>query len=165
MIKEKIPEIAGLSYTFRDRGTAIPGDHRPVWRMALVVCLLKHCSRAQKSSLVRLHILDWAVRRVKARDQLLAFLQGELGVRYICVRYDPALLRAVLFGEGEQLLKVAGKNVQLLLAGERLAGEVETSKTILSKCPAARKASLSTPSASADVCICPMNSARPTAKI
>lgn len=133
MIEEQLSELAEIPFTFKDRGTVIPSDRRPVWRMTLVVCLLRHCSRGQKSSLVRLHILDWAMRNTEGRQQLMAFIDGEIMLRYICVRYDPALLRAVLIGEAEQILKIVGKSVKLLSVGQTLAREVEKSKTILTR--------------------------------
>lgn len=130
MIETEYPELVDVPFVFRDRGTAIPADRRPAWRIALVCLLLSNCSRGRKSSIERLHILDWAIRNTDGRRQLLAFLRQESTDRGVIVRYDPALLRAVHFAAAEDYLKINGKSIQLATAGVALSDELSSSTDV-----------------------------------
>ncbi len=130
MIETEYPELVDVPFVFRDRGTAIPADRRPTWRIALVCLLLSKCSRSRKSSMARLHILDWAIRNSDGRKQLLAFLKGEAADRSVIVRYDPALLRAVNFAIAEGYLKIKGKSVVLDTAGITFAEELNATTDV-----------------------------------
>lgn len=124
----ELPQLLDVPFQFVNRGTMIPCNRRPVWRLALVVMLLKKCSRGEKSSIARLHILDWAIRNTEGQRQLLAFLEDKPMFRFAAVRYDPALLRALLFGKAEDLIAIKKGKIQLIDFGKGFAAELEEKK-------------------------------------
>ena len=126
-----LPELEHVGFVFTDRGTPIPADRRPLWRIGLVAFLLAECSRGQKSSLVRLHVLDWATRSLESRTQLLAFLEDHH--QTVIIRYDPSLLRAIRLGVAEGVFAIDGKNVKLISNGVLFAKEIANDMDIFSQ--------------------------------
>ena len=125
------PELEHVGFVFTDRGTPIPADRRPLWRIGIVAFLLAECSRGQKSSLVRLHVLDWATRSVESRTDLLAFIDDHH--HNVVIRYDPSLLRAIRFGVAEGMFEIDGKNVKLVSLGVQFAKEIANDPAIFSQ--------------------------------
>ena len=54
---------------FKRRPMAIAAELRPDWKIAALLLILHLSSRGGKSSLRRLHILNWALRSVKNRAE------------------------------------------------------------------------------------------------
>ncbi len=129
----EFPELRGVVAAFSDRGTVVPGDRRPIWRLALVALVLFVSSRGAKSSIWRLHILDWAARTAAGRDELLAYTQGRLASPYLGVRYDPALQRIIVLGDAEGVLSVSGRTVSLTERGKRFATALLDEPTVLAE--------------------------------
>ena len=90
-----LEELTGAQFRFTARPTAIPPDLRPVWRMTILVLFLQRCCRQGKSSLKKLHVLNWAIRHPASRQTLLDVLDGRARPDRAIVRFDPALNRAL----------------------------------------------------------------------
>ena len=120
-----IPELS-VQFVFRRRPGTVPGDLRPGWRIGLIILLLSECCRSSRTSLTRLHVLNWAIRSPETRASLRAMIDGPDG-RSLIVRFEPFLNRAVDFGIGEGLLKRAagGKSIELTNTGKRLAEDLK----------------------------------------
>jgi hypothetical protein len=121
-----IPELS-VPFVFRHRPGTVPGDLRPGWRIGLIILLMNECCRSTKTSLTKLHVLNWAIRSQETRALLLAMLDGSNAVRSLIVRFEPFLNRAVDFGIGEGLLKrsAGGKGIELTSTGKRLAEDIK----------------------------------------
>lgn len=116
-----VPEL-DATFTFRRRPVALPGDLRPTWRIGLLALLLTQCCRQQRSSLTRLHVLNWAVRSEANHDDLKALIEGQLSPDQLIVRFDPAFNRAIDFAIGEGLVKrVDGSRIELAEQGKVFA--------------------------------------------
>jgi len=119
-----IPEL-DAKFIFRRRPVALPGDLRPTWRIGLLMLLLRQCCRQQRSSLTRLHVLNWAVRSEANRGDLTALLEGRLAPDALIVRFEPAFNRAIDFAIGEGLVnRVDGSRIELTDAGKAFAEEI-----------------------------------------
>ncbi|MDH1679855.1 hypothetical protein [Comamonas aquatica] len=119
-----IPEL-DAAFIFRRRPVALPGDLRPTWRIGLLVLLLSQCCRQQRSSLTRMHVLNWAARSEVNHADLTALIAGRLPPDQLIVRFDPACNRAIDFAIGEGLLKrVDGSRIELTESGKALAEEI-----------------------------------------
>jgi len=119
-----VPEL-DAAFIFRGRPAALPGDLRPTWRIGLLVLLLSQCCRQQRSSLTRLHVLNWAVRSEANHEDLSALINGRLSPDRLIVRFDPAFNRAIDFAIGEGLVKrVDGSRIELSEAGKAFAEEI-----------------------------------------
>lgn len=119
-----VPEL-DAEFIFRRRPVALPGDLRPTWRIGLLVLLLSQCCRQQRSSLTRMHVLNWAARSEMNHADLIALIAGRLSPDQLIVRFDPACNRAIDFAIGEGLLKrVDGSRIELTQSGKALAEEI-----------------------------------------
>ena len=119
-----VPEL-DAAFIFRRRPIALPGDLRPPWRIGLLVLLLSQCCRQQRSSLTRLHVLNWAVRSEANLEDLTALIEGRLSPDQLIVRFEPALNRAIDFAIGDGLVKrVDGSRIELTELGKAFAEEI-----------------------------------------
>lgn len=126
----EIPEL-DAEFIFGRRPVALPGDLRPTWRIGLLVLLLNQCCRQQRSSLTRLHVLNWAVRSEANYEDLIALINGELLPDALIVRFDPAFNRAIDFAIGEGLVKrVDGARIELTNSGKDFAEDISKNSTI-----------------------------------
>lgn len=120
----EIPEL-DTEFLFRHRPVAVPGDLRPAWRIGLLVLLLARCCRQGRSSLTRLHVLNWAVRTENNRQTLFALVRHSLSPTSLVVRFDPAFNRAIDFAIGEGLVqRVDGSRIKISATGNTLANEI-----------------------------------------
>lgn len=124
-IDEDLLAALNTAFVFRSRPISLPADLRPTWRIGLLVLMLSKCCRQQKSSLTRLHVLNWAVRSEPNMESLLALLANELTPDSLIVRFEPAFNRAIDFAIGEGLIqRVDGARIELTTAGKSFAKEI-----------------------------------------
>jgi hypothetical protein len=107
------------AFVFRSRPKSIPGDLRPLWRIGIILLILRLASWGKKSSLGRLHVLNWAIRTEENREELEEVIAGNISPDTVIVRIEPSLNRAIDFAHGEGLLEfVSGDRVQLTPIGK-----------------------------------------------
>lgn len=124
------PELK-TNFLFRDRPLAIPGDLRPAWRIGLLVLLIRHCCRGGKTSIARLHVLNWAMRSKRNKTDLEAAIGGDFRPERLIVRFDPFLNRALDFAIGEGLIYLeGGKSVVLTPDGVTFANELDHEESL-----------------------------------
>lgn len=102
-----IPELE-TEFLFRRRPIAVPGDLRPSWRIGLLTLLLKRCCRQGRTSLTRLHVLNWAIRTEGNQQALLGLIAGNLRPDALVVRFDPALTIGAFAGLAGEWRKLQG---------------------------------------------------------
>ncbi|GAB3528601.1 hypothetical protein [Photobacterium alginatilyticum] len=61
--------MSGITFTRRPM-PVIP-DHRPMYKISLLLLVLKECSVGGKSSLIRLHLFNWALKSEQRTKQLI----------------------------------------------------------------------------------------------
>ena len=121
----EIPELASL-FIFQQRPIDLPGDLRPVWRIGLIVLLLKTCCRQSRARFRQLHVLNWGVRNPDNRKALEEAVNGQVPFDTVLVRIEPSLNRAVDLALGEGLLqRNAGDQIELTKKGLELAEAIE----------------------------------------
>lgn len=127
-----LEEDLTASVVFRRRPIDIPGDMRPAWRIAFIVMMLKQCCRGGKSSIRRLHVLNWCGRSAEAGNLLRRAVSERISPGAVLVRIEPSLARAVDFALGAKLLERDGKDrVKLTKDGHELANEVLADSEVL----------------------------------
>lgn len=115
-------------FVFRKRPVPVPGDLRPIWRIYLILLLLRKCCRQNRSSFARLHVLSWAMLSPENRSALLAVVDGEQSPDSLIVRVEPSLNRAVDYAIGLGLIRRQnGNRFELTPEGVTTAGEIEDS--------------------------------------
>ena len=116
-----IPELDS-PILFRARPVAIPADLRPLWRMRAVLLLRRKCCRQGRSSLARIHVLNWALRTSEAGRQLVQAIEGTVSPDAVLVRIEPSLNRAVDLARGHGLIRqVGGDRIELTPGGRQFA--------------------------------------------
>lgn len=128
IIRDQSFEIAELDapFNFSRRPIDIPGDLRPVWRIGLLVLLLKNCCRQNRARFTQLHVLNWGIRSDDTRRCLEEAISGSIGVESLIVRIEPSLNRAVDLAIGERLVRrCSGDQVELTQQGLDFASEIE----------------------------------------
>ncbi|AHG92110.1 hypothetical protein J421_4643 (plasmid) [Gemmatirosa kalamazoonensis] len=111
--------------SFTARPIPLHADYRPIWRVPLLAITIRLCCHASRTSLTRLHILNWAVRTPSARRELLALLDGKKRPQDVIVRTEPTLNFVVDLALGEKVVSFPrGDRVALTERGIALADEV-----------------------------------------
>lgn len=113
------------SFIFRERPSPVPGDLRLTWRFALNLIILSG-SRAARSSLARLYVLNDAARSSDQADLLSDILSGTVKLGEWRIKVEPALGRALDLMAGESL-------VEWVTAGGRLGVELTPSGLAVAK--------------------------------
>jgi hypothetical protein len=117
----------GVRISFRPRPSPLAPELRMTWRLAQFLYLLSACCRGGKSSLRRLHVINWGARTERNRRTLVRALQGAIQPHALLVRVEPSLNRVVDFASGEGLVAVPdGARVEITDRGRLLVKEVAT---------------------------------------
>src|ERR1019366_9944223 len=95
---------------FKKRPNAVAPDFRPGWKVSLLLLILQFGSRGGKSSLTRLHVLNWAVRSIRHQEELLTTIKSEAPLFSFNVRFEPAFSRAIDLAVAAALVTWVGGN-------------------------------------------------------
>jgi hypothetical protein len=97
MADEREGLAAGIStpFTFRRRPMPIAAELRPDWKIATLLLILQISSHAGKSSLKRLHVLNWAVRSARHQKEFERARAQPQSLFGFQVRFEPAFARAI----------------------------------------------------------------------
>jgi hypothetical protein len=129
---DEVLSLLDVPFTFSRRPVAISGEMRPLWRMALITLFLDISSRGAKSSLTRLHALNWLSKTPRSRDQLIKILEREHSDGTPIIRYEPSFNRALDLAVGENLIaRYDGNRFALTLKGRRFSKEIESEESCL----------------------------------
>lgn len=131
MAEPFIPEL-NVPIIFRQRPVSVPGDLRPIWRICLLIILLRKCCIGGKSSLRRLHVLNWAVRSPSVSTTLINAINGAFPPDAVIIRIEPALNRAIDLSIGEGLVHRGTKDrIELTSKGKEFADTILDTKLVL----------------------------------
>lgn len=114
-------------WTFSRRPSPLPADLRPAWRITVIVLALRRCCLGGKSSLARLHVLNWGVRTQLGRRNLLRAVENDIAPEALILRFEPSLNRALDLAQGLRLIAApSGDRVHLTPVGRELVAAVES---------------------------------------
>lgn len=112
-------------FRFAERRHPLPGDLRLSWRIAATSLSLRLVCKGSKSSLRRLHLLDWGLRSPRARAIIVATLNGQRRREDVIIRMDPSVNTVLAFMRAEELIfHPRGDRAQLTPAGITYADAV-----------------------------------------
>lgn len=97
--------MLNIPFYFDKRPTPVPGDLRPIWRIYVLLLLLRRCCRQNRSSFARLHVLSWAMLSPENRESLVALVNEEQDPESLIVRVEPSLNRAVDYAIGVGMIR------------------------------------------------------------
>lgn len=117
---------------FTRRPMAIAAELRPDWKIGALLLILNLSSRAGKSSLKRLHILNWALRSAKNREEFEQVWGHQQPLFSFQFRFEPALGRAINLAVGENYVDwVGGDRIQITAKGKRWVAEILKDETVM----------------------------------
>ncbi|MGD9919851.1 MAG: hypothetical protein AB7V13_00150 [Pseudorhodoplanes sp.] len=95
-----VDRLSAERFSFVERPIPVPGDLRLSWRIPIVLLMLHH-SRQNKASLVKLHVLNDAVRTPTGAERLRQIVRDQLPPVFWQPRIEPAFARAIDFANGD----------------------------------------------------------------
>lgn len=120
------------SFRFTRRPMAIAAELRPDWKISAVLLILHLSSHSGKSSLRRLHILNWALRSSKNRAEFEQVREHQQPLFSFQFRFEPALGRAINLAVGEKLIEwVGGDRLQITAKGKRWVTEILKDEAVM----------------------------------
>jgi hypothetical protein len=81
---DRIEREIALPFRFTRKPMPIAAELRPDWKMAALLLILQLSSHGGKSSLKRLHILNWAIRSPEFREEFEKVRANPAVVRIQC---------------------------------------------------------------------------------
>jgi hypothetical protein len=125
MQTQELLECLDIPFSFHKRPTPLQPQLRVSWGLAILVLILETCSRSQRSSISRLHTLNWAIRSNENRKVMIELLENRLSPLANLVGYEPGFNKAIEYAVGEGLIELKNKGrVSLTQNGRKLAREI-----------------------------------------
>jgi hypothetical protein len=111
---------------------AIAAELRPDWKIGALLLILHLSSRGGKSSLRRLHILNWALRSSKNRAEFEQVREHQQPLFSFQFRFEPALGRAINLAVGEKYVEwVSGNRLQITSKGQRWVKDILKDESVM----------------------------------
>ncbi len=120
--------------TFTQRPIPIPADYRPMYKIALLVLILRLCCRAETSTLLKLHLFSWAIASDKNSKKVLDFVKSNFQTDFSIWGIEPALNRALQFAIADNICEVVnGKTYKLTEKGFKFYELINGDKELFDK--------------------------------
>ena len=120
--------------SFAQRPIPIPADYRPMYKIALLVLILRLCCRAETSNLLKLHLFSWALSSDKNLSNLRNYVTSNFQSDFSVWGIDPALNRALQLAIAENICDVeGGKNYKLTEKGFRFYEMINADNELFEK--------------------------------
>ncbi|WP_337968937.1 hypothetical protein [uncultured Flavobacterium sp.] len=103
---------------FSKKPISIPVDYRPMYKIAQIVMILSITCIGNKSSLLKLHLLSWALKDDKNKDEVLELIRNNYEIDIAVWGIEPALNRALLFCISENICIIENGKYILTKKGE-----------------------------------------------
>jgi hypothetical protein len=128
MVDEVARDIK-IPFRFRRKPRSIPPDLRTDWKVSLLLLILEISSRGGRSSLKRLHVLNWAVRSSRHQEEFEATNTSNTPLFNFNVRFEPAFSLAIDLAVAAGLTTwVGGDRLELTAIGRSTAKGLLKSK-------------------------------------
>lgn len=132
MDEKSITVASDQSLRFKRRPMAIAAELRPDWKIGAMLLILHISSRGGKSSLRRLHILNWALRSSRNRAEFEQVREHQQPLFSFQFRFEPALGRAINLAVGEEYVEwVGGNRLQITPKGQRWVKDILQDKSVM----------------------------------
>lgn len=117
---------------FSRKPMPVPYKYRISYKIAQIVLIIGICCRKGACSLIKVHMLSWALTSAKEMNSLARFLNSETASSQPNLRLDPSVNRALIFGVAEKVFFQANNGKYgLTEQGERFFAEIMHDSDIL----------------------------------
>ena len=102
---------------FERKAMPVIPEHRPMYKICQVLLTLNISSTGGKSSLIRLHLFNWALKD-KTREKMLISSSKSGVISFGVWGIDPVLNMAINFGVAEDLISTVSTGFQITKSGK-----------------------------------------------
>lgn len=121
--------IKRLSFT--KKPIPIPAEYRPIYKIAQLCFILKYSCVSNKSSLLKLHLISWALKSPKNRTVVLDLIHNNYKSDFSTWGIDPSVNRALHIAVKENYCTCPKDKYQLTSEGLIFVETIEHDKSIL----------------------------------
>lgn len=127
-MKDFLTLVSTKQLVFDVKPKSLPADLRPEYRIYLIILILYITARHRRSSLRKLYLLNWAIKTVSSRSELIFFVTSDANIK-LAIRYEPSMGRAIDFALAEKVIR-SESNARVILTslGESIAMNLLESK-------------------------------------
>ena len=111
-------ELYAEKITFTKKPISIPPEYRPSYMIGLIVLILKICCQSSKSSLLKLHLINWALKSNENKNSLKKFVLSNYTESSKTWGIEPSLNRALNYSVHEGVCSIIDGKYQLQEKGE-----------------------------------------------
>lgn len=111
-------ELYAEKITFSKKPISIPPEYRPSYTIGLIVLILKLCCQSSKSSLLKLHLINWALKSKENQESLRKFVHSNYTETSKTWGIEPSLNRALNYSVHEGICSISKGKYQLQEKGE-----------------------------------------------
>lgn len=120
-------ELWSAAFVFSQRKTPLSARHRLSWRIPLLLLMLGIGSRAQRSSVLRLHLLNTALSWPDYGDAILVAMESQALAVPVPLFIEPGFSRTIDFAEGVGMVdRLDARRLVLTEAGEAYLSKITT---------------------------------------
>ena len=116
---------------FNAKPDAVPYNYRISYKVSQLCLIMSTCSRQGSCSLIKLHMISYALCSTKGMDKLAGFTESKITEAPI-VRFDPSVNRALLFAIADGLIvQQKTGTYKLTVKGRALTVAIENDPTVM----------------------------------
>ena len=108
---------------FERRPAPVLVEHRPLYKICQLLLVLRVSSRGGKSTLPRLHLFNWALKRTDRLQRLVDAAKSK-ALHVTAWGFDPAVAIAIRYAVAEELIKTTSTGYQIADKGQSFIDEV-----------------------------------------
>ncbi|MGA4423102.1 hypothetical protein ACI2UY_23445 [Ralstonia nicotianae] len=108
---------------FERRPSPVLAEHRPLYKICQLLLVLHISSRGGKSTLPRLHLFNWALKRTDRIQKLVDATKAKV-LHITAWGFDPALAIAIRYAVAEGLVQPTSTGYQISEKGRSFINEV-----------------------------------------
>ncbi|XOV68036.1 MAG: hypothetical protein ACFHU9_02460 [Fluviicola sp.] len=117
--------------SFKKRPIPVPGDYRPLYKISLILLILKINGRGGKASLLKIHLFLWALKSQANMEIVQEHIQmPEFGLLNFW-GMEPAATRALKFAVSENLCAISSGKYTITSKGEEFVKKILSDKELL----------------------------------
>jgi hypothetical protein len=107
---------------FERRPAPVLVEHRPLYKICQLLLVLRVSSRGGKSTLPRLHLFNWALKRTERLQKLVDAAKSKT-LHVTAWGFDPAVAIAIRYAVAEELIKTTSTGYQITEKGQAFTDE------------------------------------------
>ena len=115
---------------FTPRPTPVLTELRPIYKISQALLILHICGHAKKCSLVKLHLMHWAIKMPRRIETMI--LAAKLGQINLPVwGFDPALSIALHLAFRDGLIEPTANGFRLIAKGQEFVKDIMSDGTVM----------------------------------